>query len=126
MGKRPERRQVEIQVRSQREFRIDDPEMVGLYTSSSTSATSRLVDVHAVQYRYSILCLDAENVYFHAEEDEEVYCWPPKEWVKRHHARGGRVGESLVEVEETALRETESCDEVGNEFVVAATDGLGH
>ena len=32
-----------------------------------------------------------ENAYFHAEEDEEVYCWPPEESAKRYHARGGRV-----------------------------------
>ena len=32
-----------------REFRHDDPEMEGLYTSGSTSATGGLVDVHAVQ-----------------------------------------------------------------------------
>ena len=66
--------------------------MEGLYTSGSTSATGGLVDVHAVQHRYSILCFDAENAYFHSEEDdEEVYCWPPKEWVMRYHTRGGRV-----------------------------------
>ena len=57
MGKRSERRQVEMQV----EFRHDDPEMDGLYTSGSTSATGRLVDMHAVQHGHSILCLDAES-----------------------------------------------------------------
>ena len=36
--------------------------------------------MHAVQHGYSILCLDAENAYFHAEEDEEVCCWLPREW----------------------------------------------
>ena len=30
-----------------REFRHDDPEMEGLYTSGSTSATGKLVDMHA-------------------------------------------------------------------------------
>ena len=45
------------------------------YTSGGTAATGGLVDMHAVQPGYSILCLDAENAYFHAEEDEEVYCW---------------------------------------------------
>ena len=76
--------------------------------SGITAATGRLVDMHAVQHGYSILSLDAENAYFHAEEDEDVYCWPPKEWVQRYHARGGRV-ENLVETEETALWKTESC-----------------
>ena len=33
-----------------REFRHDDPEMEGLCTSGSTSATGRLVDMHAVQH----------------------------------------------------------------------------
>ena len=80
-----------MQVRRFREFRHDDPEMEGLYTSGSTATTGGLVDMHAVQHGHSILCLDAENAYFHAGEDEEVYCWPPKEWVKRYQARGGRV-----------------------------------
>ena len=71
-----------------REFRHDDPEMEGLYISGSTAATGRLVDMHAVQHGYSILCLDGENAYSHAEEDEEVYFWPPKEWVQRYHSRG--------------------------------------
>ena len=44
-----------------------------------------------MQYGYSILCLDSENAYFHAEEDEEVYCWPPKEWVKMYHVRGAAI-----------------------------------
>ena len=91
-----------------REFRHDDPE-VGLDTSGSKAATGKLVDMHAVQHGHSILCLDAENAYFHAQDEEEVYCCPPKEWVKRYHARGSS-GESLVEVEETASRETESCE----------------
>ena len=72
-----------------REFIRDDPEMEGLYTSGSTAATGRLVDMHVAQHGYSILCFDAENAYFHAEEDEELYCRPPTEWVKRYHARGG-------------------------------------
>ena len=86
-----------------REFRHEDPEMEGLHTSGSTAATGRLVDMHAVQHENSILWPAAENAYFHAEEDEEVYCWPPKEWVKRYHARGGQ---------EAALREKESCEDV--------------
>ena len=57
-------------------FRHDDPNMEGLYTSGNTPVrpqTGRLVDMHAVQHGYSVLCLDVENAYFHAEEDEEVY-----------------------------------------------------
>ena len=69
------------------EFGHDDPEMEGLYISGSTAAPVRLM--HADQHGYSILCFDAENSYFRAEEDEEVYCWPPKEWVMRYQARGG-------------------------------------
>ena len=48
--------------------------MEGLHTSGSTAAKGRLVDMHAVQHGYSILCLDAESAYFHAKEDEDVYC----------------------------------------------------
>ena len=51
-----------------KEFRDDDPEMEGFHTSGSTSATGRLVDIHAVQHGYCILCFDAESAYFHAEE----------------------------------------------------------
>ena len=63
----------------------------GLYTSGSTAATGRLVDMHAVHHGYSLLCLDVENAYFHAGEDEEVYCWRLKEWNQKYHAKGGRV-----------------------------------
>ena len=52
-----------------REFRHDDPQVEGLYSSGSTSATGSLVDVRTVQHKYSILCFDAENAYLHAEED---------------------------------------------------------
>ena len=50
-----------------REFRHDDLEMEGLYTSGTTAATVRLVDMHAVQHGYSILFLNAENTFFRAE-----------------------------------------------------------
>ena len=106
-----------------REFRHDDPEMEFLCTSGSASATGRMVDVHAVQHGYSILCLDAENAYFHAEEDEEVYCWPPKEWVKRYHARGGRV-HNPWKLQRRLYGRRKAAKKL-NELVVAATDGLG-
>ena len=80
------------------------------------------MDMHAFQHGYSILCLDAENAY-HAEEDEEVHCWPPKEWVKRYHARGGRVENPWWKLE-TALRETWKAAKKFNDFVVSATVGL--
>ena len=80
-----------------REFRHDDSETEGLYTSGSAAATGRLVDVHVVQHGYSILCFDAENAYFHAEGDEEVYWSLPKGKMRRNF----------------------------NEFVVSATVGLG-
>ena len=105
-----------------REFRHDDPEMEGLYTSGSTPATGRLVDMHAVRHGYSILCLDAEIAHFPAEEDEEVYCWPPKEWVKRYHARG-RVENPWWKLKRL-LHGRRKAAKKFNEFVVAATDGL--
>ena len=86
--------------------------MEGVYNSSSTATRRRLVDMHAVQHGYSILCLDAENAYFHAEEDEEVCCWPPKEWVQRYHARGGRVENPWWKLKRQLLWKTESCEEV--------------
>ena len=107
-----------------REFRHDDPKMQGLYTSGSTAATGRLVEMHAVQHGYSILCLDAETAYFDAEEDEEVYCWPPKEWVQRYHARGGRVANPWWKLKRQLYGRRKAAKKF-NEFVVAATDGLG-
>ena len=64
----------------------------------------------------TILSLVAEHAYFHAEEDEEVCCWPPREWVKRDHARGGRV-ENPRWMRKVAKK--------FNQFVVTATDGFG-
>ena len=95
-----------------REFRHDDQEMEGLYTSGSTAATDRLVDMHAVQHGCSVLCLDAESAYFHAEEDEDVYYWPPKEMGAEVPRQRWTSGEPLVATEETPLWETESCEEV--------------
>ena len=102
-----------------REFRHDDPEMEGLYTSGSTAATGRLVDMHAVQHGYSILCLDAENA-----EDEDVYCWLPKEWVQRCHAKGGRVEKPWWKLRGQRYGRRKAAKKF-NEFVVTATDGVG-
>ena len=92
--------------------------MEGLYTSGSTSA-GRVVDVHAVQRGYSILCIDAENACFHAEEDEDVYCWPPKEWVKRR----GRVENPRWKLKKQLYGRRKAAKEL-NEVVVTDTDGL--
>ena len=107
-----------------REFRHVDPDMGGLYTSGSTASTSRLVDMHAVQHGYSILCLDAANAYFRAEEDEEVYCWPPKGWVERYPARGGLVENPWWELMRK-LHGRRKAPKKFNDFVVTATVALG-
>ena len=70
------------------------------------------------------MCLDAENACIHAEEDEEVYCWPPKEWVKRYHARGGRVENPWWKLKRQLHGRREAAKKF-NEFVVSATVGLG-
>ena len=93
-------------------------------TMQKMEATSRMVDMHAVQHGYSILCLDAENAYFHAEEDEEVYCWPPKEWVERYHARGGRVEHRCLKLKGQLYGRRNAAKKL-DEFVVAMTGGLG-
>ena len=123
MGKRSEGRHFRCRFLA-REFVHDDPEMEGLYTSGSTAATGRLVDMRAVQHRYSILCLDAENAYFHAEEDEDVHCWPPKEWVQRYHSRGGRVDNPWWKLKRQLYGRRKAAKKF-KEFVVTATDGLG-
>ena len=83
-----------------------------------------MVDMHAVQHGCSTLCFDAENAYFHAEEDEEVYCWPPKEWVKRYHAKGGRVENPWWKLKRQLYGRRKAAKKF-NEFVVSATFGLG-
>ena len=73
---------MEMSVRSQRLQTRRPGNGRALYLRQHT--LDRQTGGHA-QHGYSILCLDAENGYFHAEEDKEVYCWPPKEWVKWYH-----------------------------------------
>ena len=97
-----------------REFRHDDPQ---------NGLNRQAVDMHAVQHGYSILCLNAENAYFHAEEDKEVYCWPPKEWVKRCHARSGRVENPWCMLKQQLYGRKKAAKKF-HEFVVSATVGL--
>ena len=81
---------MEMQVRSQRIHTSRSRNGRASHISSS-AVTGRLVDMHVVHLGYSIQCIVAENAYFFAQEDEEVYCWLPKEWVNMCYARGGRV-----------------------------------
>ena len=101
------------------EFTHDDAEMGGLYSSGSTAATGRLVDMHAVQHGKSILYLDAENACFHAEEDEEAHCWPQKK-VKRYHASGGRVENFWWKLKRQLYGRRKAAKKF-NAFVVSAT-----
>ena len=84
-----------------REFRHDDQEMERFHTSGSTTATSRLVDMHAVQHGYSIVlpCRGRRGSLLLASKrmGQEV---SRKRWSS---------GKYLVEAEETASREKESC-----------------
>ena len=105
-------------------FRHDDPGMEGLYTSGNTTSTGKRIDLHALQHGYSVLCLDAENAYFHADEDEEVYCWPPKEWVKGYHAGSGRVLNPWLKLQKQLYGRRKAAKKF-NEFVVTATVDLG-
>ena len=95
-----------------------------LHLGQTAAATGRPVDMHAVQQGYSILCLDAQKAYFHAEEDEDVYCWPPREWVNRYHARGGRVESPWWKLKRQLCGRRKASKKF-NEAVVTATDGLG-
>ena len=51
-------------------------------------------------------------------------CWPPKEWVRRYHARGGRVENPWWKLKRHLYGRRKAAKKF-NEFVVAATHGLG-
>ena len=85
-----------------------DPDMERFYRSGSTASTGRLVNMHAAEHGYSILYLDAENAYVRAEEDEEVYCWPPKRMGQEISRQRWTCGKTSVETERS------SCTGEGN------------
>ena len=82
----------------------------GPYTSGSTAATGRLVDMHAVQHGYSILCLVADNASSMLRKTgQEV---SRQRWTS---------GTSLVKRQ---LHGRRKAAKKFNEFVVTATDDL--
>ena len=93
-------------------------------TSGSTTSTGRLVDVHALQHGFSILCLDAENAYFHTEEDEEVYYRLPLERINRYHTRSRRVENPRWKLKRQLYGRRKAAKKF-IQFVVTATDGFG-
>ena len=65
------------------------------------------------------------SAYFHDEEDEDVFCWPPKEWVQRYHGRGGRVENPWWELKRQLCGRRKAAKKFNEVVVVTATDGLG-
>ena len=94
-----------------REFRHGDQEMEGIYTSGSTVATSKLVDLHEFQHGYSILC-SMRRAHISMQRKTRKFTVG----LQRNGSRGITpevdTSQSLVEVEEAALREKEGCAEI--------------
>ncbi|CAK0896486.1 unnamed protein product, partial [Prorocentrum cordatum] len=107
-----------------REFKSDDPDLEGLFKAGATSSTGRLIDQHAVQHGYNTMVLDAQNAYFHADEDEEVYVDPPVEWVKRNHARGGKIGRPWWKMKKQLYGKRKASKKF-NQYVTDQTKMLG-
>lgn len=63
-----------------REFRALDPYRDDLFTPAAVASAGRVIDTIAVKTRRNCKLGDASNAYFHADEDEDVYCEPPEEW----------------------------------------------
>ena len=76
-------------------------------------------DMHAVQH--GRFCASMQNACFYVQEDEDVHCWPPIEWVQRYHARGGRVETPLWKLKRQFSGRRKAA-KMFNEFVVTATD----
>ena len=62
-----------------------------LFAPSTTAITARVIDIIAAKRRTHTLTGDISNAFFHAEEDEEVYCQPPQEWTNADEKRYGKV-----------------------------------
>ena len=88
------------------------PQLVGWWTCVRSSTAFR-----------SCASMQRTHTTMH-KEDEEVCCWPPKEWVKRYHARGGRVENPWWKLKRQ-LHGRRKAAKKFNEFVVTATVGLG-
>ena len=67
-----------------REFKAASPWRADLFAPTTTSATSRLVDLRAVKRGQPTFGADGVNAFFQAPEEGEVYTHPPAEWVADH------------------------------------------
>eukprot|EP00971_Amphidinium_carterae_P319893 6358513-Amphidinium_carterae.1 len=54
---------------------------VDLFAPSSTSNTSRVIDLLAVKKQYYTCTADATRAFFHVPQDEVCHAQPPVEWI---------------------------------------------
>ena len=64
-----------------REFKWADPYREDLFAPSTSSSTSRIIDVITVKRGWKTAIGDATTAFFHADEEEECYVDPPKDWL---------------------------------------------
>ena len=71
-----------------REFRSLDPFRDDVYTPASEQPTARIIDLIMVKRGWPAVVIDAVCAYFQAEEDENVFTEPPREWLQKMKAEG--------------------------------------
>ena len=59
-----------------------------VFAVASSQATARVIDTIGVKKGYVFFTADAENAYWQVPIKEEVYMWPPTEWVEQRRAQG--------------------------------------
>eukprot|EP00439_Symbiodinium_sp_Y106_P052723 s3817_g7.t1 len=66
-----------------------------VFAVASSQATARVIDTIGVKKGYVYFTADAENAYWQVPIKEEVFMWPPNEWVEERRV-AGLPCESLV------------------------------
>ena len=59
-----------------------------VYAVSTTSATSRIIDMLGITSGYAYFTADATNAFWQVPIKEEAYMKPPEEWLSRQQERG--------------------------------------
>ncbi|CAE7201682.1 RE1 [Symbiodinium sp. CCMP2592] len=59
-----------------------------VFAVASSQATARVIDTVGVKKGYVFFTADAENAYWQVPIKEEVFLWPPTEWIEQRRAQG--------------------------------------